>query len=108
MYEEVERYNDQDRLLRMKVSAQARKRNPALPETWLVRAISYPVKGGMKTVFTSLPAEHYSTQDVTQLYQARWEIELGFRDIKSSMQQNMLTLRSKTVELIYQEVWGCC
>lgn len=106
VYEEVECYNDQDRLLRMKVSAQARKRNPELPETWLVRAVSYPVKGGMKTVFTSLPVEHYSTEEVALLYQERWEIELGFRDIKSSMQQNMLTLRSKTVELIYQEVWG--
>ncbi|EPM66827.1 transposase, partial [Pseudomonas syringae pv. theae ICMP 3923] len=33
-------------------------------------------------------------------------IELGFRDIKSSMQDNALTLRSKTVDLVYQELWG--
>ena len=32
--------------------------------------------------------------------------DLGFRDIKSSMQHNTITLRSKTVELVYQELWG--
>lgn len=30
----------------------------------------------------------------------------GFRDIKSSLQNNAVILRSKKVELIYQEVWG--
>ena len=43
---------------------------------------------------------------MARLYQERWEIELGFRDIKSSMQHNAITLRSKTVELVYQELWG--
>lgn len=57
---------------------------------------------------TSMPAKTYTTQAVAKLYQERWEIELGFRDIKSSMQQNAMTLRSKKVELIYQEVWGLC
>ncbi len=104
--EEIERYSEHDRLLRMKVSPQARKRNPELPKTWTVRAVSYEVKGRLKTVFTSLPAEQYSAAQVAELYQERWEIELGFRDIKSSMQNNAVTLRSKKVELIYQEVWG--
>lgn len=39
-------------------------------------------------------------------YHERWEIELGLRDIKSSMQDNALTLRSKTVDLVHQELWG--
>ena len=104
--EEIECYGPHDRLVRMKVSQQARKRNADLPETWEVREVSYSVKNGTKTVFTSLPAARYSTEDVARLYQERWEIELGFRDIKSSMQNNAITLRSKTVELIYQEVWG--
>lgn len=43
---------------------------------------------------------------VSKLYHERWEIELGFRDIKSSMNNNALTLRSKKVELVYQEVWS--
>lgn len=104
--EEVERYNAHDRLLEMRVSPQARKKNPALPTHWRVREVSYEHQGKLKTVLTSLPAGKYSTKAVTELYQQRWEIELGFRDIKSSMQRNALTLRSKTVELVYQEVWG--
>lgn len=55
---------------------------------------------------TTLPAEIYHTKAVAKLYQERWEIELGFGDIKCSMQHNAMTLRSKKVELIYQEVWG--
>lgn len=104
--EEITRYGKQDRLLRMRVSPQARKRNPDLPAHWDVREDCYEVRGTVKTVLTSLPADKYSAKAVAQLYQERWEIELGFRDLKSSMQQNAVTLRSKKVELIYQEVWG--
>lgn len=53
-----------------------------------------------------LPTDVYSAKAIANLYQERWEIELGFRDIKSSMQQNAVTLRSKKIDLIYQEVWG--
>lgn len=104
--EEIERYGKHDRLVRMKVSPQARKKNPKLPEYWQVREVSYPVKAGIKTVLTSLPVDRYSAKAIAKLYQERWEIELGFRDIKSSMQGNAITLRSKKVDLVYQEVWG--
>jgi hypothetical protein len=104
--EEIVRYGKHDRLVRMKVSPQARKRNPSLPTHWEVREVSYEVQGKLKTVMTSLPASTYSTMAVAKLYQQRWEIELGFRDIKSSMQQNAMTLRSKKIDLVYQEVWG--
>ena len=106
VYEEIERYNDHDKLLRMSVSPQARKRNPELPEKWEVRAVTYEINGTQKTVYTSLPYAHYSTEKVATLYHERWEIELGFRDIKSSMHNNAMTLRSKKVDLIHQEVWG--
>lgn len=106
VYEDIKHYNENDKLIRMKVSPQARKRNPELPETWEVRAVTYKVNDVDKTVFTSLPYEGYSTDKVAGLYHERWEIELGFRDIKSSMHSNTMTLRSKKVELIYQEIWG--
>ncbi|WP_271408194.1 IS4 family transposase [Pseudomonas sp. Q1-7] len=104
--EEVTRYGKGDRLLRMKVSPQARNRNPNLPTHWEVREVSYEVQGKVKTVLTSLPAERYSAKAVATLYRERWEIELGFRNIKSSLQQNAVTLRSKVKALVYQEVWG--
>lgn len=104
--EEVASYGKNDRLVRMKVSQQARKRNPDLPTHWEVREVSYEVQGKLKTVVTSLPASTYSSKTVARLYEERWEIELGFRDIKVSMQQNAVTLRSKKIDLVYQEVWG--
>jgi len=104
--EEIVRYGKHDRLVRMKVSPQARKRNPSLPTHWEVREVSYEIQGKLKTVMTSLPVSTYSTTAVAKLYQQRWEIELGFRDIKSSMQQNAMTLRSEKIDLVYQEVWG--
>lgn len=104
--EVVESYADGDDLVRMKVSPQARKKNPDLPETWTARRVTYKVKNGTKTVMTSLPVERFSAKQISTLYQERWEIELGFRDIKSSMQNNAITLRSKKVDLVYQELWG--
>ena len=55
VYEVIEEYGDGDALWRMKVSPQARKKNPNLPEYWDVRAITYDVQGKTKTVLTSLP-----------------------------------------------------
>jgi hypothetical protein len=106
VYEIVEAYGNGDCLIKMKVSAEARKRNPSLPEHWTARAVTYEVGGKQKTVLTSLPAAQYSAKQVAALYHERWEIELGFRDIKCSMQHNAITLRSKKVDLVYQELWG--
>ncbi|WP_139809714.1 IS4 family transposase, partial [Pseudomonas indica] len=69
--EEVARYGKGDRLLRMKVSAQARKRNPNLPTHWDVREVSYEVKGKIKTVLTSLPVDTYSAKAIATLYRER-------------------------------------
>ncbi|MDE8601748.1 transposase [Marinomonas sp. RSW2] len=89
----------------MKVSLQARKKDSNLPKYWDVRAITYDVQGKAKTVLTSLPISDYPADKIALLYHQRWEIELGVRDIKSSMLNNAITLRSKKVDLIYQEMW---
>lgn len=59
-----------------------------------------------KTVLTSLPADRYKAKEVAELYHSRWEIEVGFRNLKSSPLNNALVLRSRKVELLEQEVWG--
>ena len=43
---------------------------------------------------------------MADLYSHRWEIELGYREIKQTMQLSRLTLRSKKPELVEQELWG--
>ena len=99
VYTELERYGDGDRLLQMTVSPQARKKNPALPTHWQVRAVTYEVAGKEKTVFTPARGRFSSAAQVATLYHERWEIELGYRGIsKSAMQHNAITLRSKKVD----------
>lgn len=104
--EVVEEYGPGDRLVAMTVSPQARKKNPDLPAQWTARAVTYLCGDKEKTVFTSLPIAHFSAQQIAGLYHERWEIELGFRDIKSTFQYNAMTLRSQKVALVYQELWG--
>ncbi|EHT4943408.1 IS4 family transposase, partial [Vibrio vulnificus] len=36
----------------------------------------------------------------------RWEIEVGYREMKSSLLNNEFTLRSKKPEMVKQELWG--
>lgn len=104
--ETEESYGAGDRLLKLRVSPQARKKNPSLPEFWYARAVTYELNGAEKTVLTSLPADRYKAKDVAELYHSRWEIEVGFRNLKSSLLDNALVLRSRKVDLLEQEVWG--
>lgn len=104
--ETEESYGAGDRLLKLKVSPQARKKNPSLPEYWYARAVTYALNGVEKTVLTSLAADRYKAKDVAELYHSRWEIEVGFRNLKSSLLDNALVLRSRKVALLEQEVWG--
>lgn len=61
---EVEHYGDY--LVQMKVSSQARKKNPALPEYWQVRAVTHETEGKEKTVFTSPPAAKFNAEQVAR------------------------------------------
>ncbi|WP_147306341.1 transposase, partial [Pectobacterium versatile] len=48
----------------------------------------------------------YPGGEIADLYSHRWEIELGYSEIKQTMQLNRLTVRSKKPELVEQELWG--
>ena len=86
----------------------SQKKNPALPTHRQVRAVTYEVAGKEKTVFTSLPVARFSAAQVATLYHERWEIELGYRDIKARCSTTPSRWRSKKVDLVYQELWDCC
>ena len=48
----------------------------------------------------------FPASELMELYQNRWEIELGYREMKHSLQQHRLTLRSKKADGVRQELWG--
>lgn len=98
---------ESDWLIRMPVSQQARKMRAELPSHWQARMIQTTVAGKPRRFITSmLDPKRFTAQQLAQLYCQRWEIELGFREIKQSLQQGYGVLRSRQSELVMQEVWG--
>lgn len=106
-YEEIRRLGKGDSLITLKTSPQSRKKWPELNKAITARLLTLSRKGKTYYLLTSMTdAMRYPGGEMTELYSHRWEIELGYREIKQTMQQNRLTLRSKKPELVEQELWG--
>ena len=97
-----------DDLVVFSTSSAARKKNPDLPKTMMLRAIRYQRKGFQpQTLLTSmLDAEAYPAAEVRPLYHDRWELELGYDELKTHTLEREECLRTKTPERIRQELWG--
>lgn len=79
-----------------------------LPSTWTARAIKYKKRGFDEvTLLTSLvDAERYPAAELIKLYHERWELELGYDEIKTHMLARREAIRSKTPAGVRQELWG--
>jgi len=104
----MRRLGRSDELVEIKVPYRARQNHPELPRTLQVRAIRYRRKGfRARVLLTSmLDAEQYPASEVADLYHERWELELGYDEIKNDVLERLETIRSKTPERVGQEVWG--
>ncbi len=73
-----------------------------------MRAIRYrSPKGTPRWLLTSLTdAERYPAAEFVQLYRERWEIELGYDEVKTELLEAEETVRSKSPTSIQQELWG--
>jgi len=97
--------------LRRSTPAAARREEPML-----VRVVDYTIDDGRDNptayrLFTTLldPAEASAT-DLAAAYTQRWEIELAFDELKTHQRGPRTVLRSKSPDLVLQEIWGhlCC
>ena len=87
-HEVVQTLGQGDWLIRMPVSPRARQLHPEMPSHWQARLIGVSVGGMIRRFITSmLDPEQFAAKPLAQLYRQRWEIELGFREIKQSLQQ---------------------
>jgi len=95
-------------LIEMTVSGEARRKDPSLPKTFQARAIRYQRKGYRpSTLLTSLlDPKLYPAEELRVLYHERWEIELGYGEVKTEMLQRLETIRSKSPAAVEQELWG--
>ncbi|GAW98036.1 IS4 family transposase [Colwellia marinimaniae] len=73
----------QDKIVRLTACPQARKKFPDLPESIEARLVSRKVNGKACDVLTSMTDPmSFPVADIVDLYAHRWEIELGFREMK--------------------------
>lgn len=97
--------------LRQTHSAAVRRAQPIR-----VRVIDYTIDDGrenptMYRLFTTLLDPHeVAATDLAAAYTQRWEIELAFDELKTHQRGPRTVLRSKSPDLVLQEIWGhlCC
>jgi hypothetical protein len=104
----LERLSKDDALAEVVFGDSTRRHNKGLPERWVVRAIKYQRKGfPPSTLLTSLTdALKYPRAKVVALYHERWEIELGYDELKTHMLRREEAIRSRTSGGIRQELWA--
>jgi hypothetical protein len=97
-----------DDLVEFAVTREARHQDPSLPTTFRARAIRYQRKGfEPQVLLTSLiDPERYPAEELRGLYHVRWELELGFGEVKTDMLERLETIRSKSPATVEQELWG--
>mgnify|MGYP001311054784 CR=1 FL=1 len=81
-----------------------------------VRVIDYSLDDGRdndstyRLLTTILDPEQASATELALAYAQRWEIESAFDELKTHQRGPRTVLRSKSPELVLQEIWGhlCC
>ena len=97
--------------LRRSTPAAARREEPML-----VRVIDYTIEDGRENptsyrLFTTMTdPDEVTAVDLAAAYTQRWEIELTFDELKTHQRGPRTVLRSKSPDLVLQEIWGhlCC
>ena len=107
-WQTLRRLGPKDELVTIPLSRHTRRAHPELPETLQMRAVRYQRRGFRpQFLLTSLlDPVAYPAAEIAQLYHERWELELGFDEIKTHALEREETLRSRAPERVLQEVWG--
>jgi IS4 transposase len=77
-----------------------------------VRVVEYRLEGLAEAeplyrlVTTILDPARAAAAELAALYHERWEIEGALAELKTQLRGAQVVLRSKTPELVRQEVWG--
>lgn len=81
-----------------------------------VRVIDYTIEDGRtnptsyRLLTTLTDAQEVSATELAAAYTQRWEIESAFDELKTHQRGPRTVLRSKSPDLVLQEIWGhlCC
>jgi len=88
--------------------------DPMLATHIPVRVIEYQIDAGdglthletFRLITTILDPEQADAHELAMCYAQRWELESSLREIECQLLEPGSTLRSKTPEMVRQEVWG--
>lgn len=105
---EIRKLGPGDILVEIHPSAKARRDHAGTPKQVQVRVITYQVKGFLpqKLITSMVDPEKYPGKEMAELYHERWELELGWDEIKTHMLEREESLRSRTPKGVLQEVAG--
>lgn len=105
----IERLSDSSYLSKIYPSDQDRRHDR---EGIVVRVIEYTLEGAEATeplyrlVTGILDVTQAPAEELAALYHDRWEIETAFDEFKTHLRGSGIVLRSKTPELVRQELYG--
>ena len=104
----VKKLGPGDELVEMKPAFTARSQSPDVPRVWQMRAIRYQRPGFQpQTLLTSLiDPKAFPANELREMYHERWEIELGYDEVKTDMLDRQEAIRSKTPKGVLQELWA--
>ena len=97
-----------DELVEIELRPELRRKHPELPAKIEARVVSYRMKGyrPQKLITSLVDAVRFPKEEFAGIYHERWEIELGYDEIKTHMLERAEALRSKTPEGVRQEIAG--
>jgi len=107
-FKTLEVFGPGDELVEMPVSATARAQDPTLPKTWVARRVRYQRPGfAEQFLLTSLrDPKRFPVGEIAGLYHERWELELGYDELKTELLEREEVIRSKKPDGVRQELWG--
>lgn len=106
-YEVIQRLSPNDLRIKLMTTPQSRKKFEDLPNALEARLVTKIIKGKEYRILTSMTDPmRFVGEEIVELYCYRWEIELGFREMKQTLLNSKYTLRSKRPDMIAQELWG--
>jgi hypothetical protein len=105
----IRRLGKDDDLVEIVLSPQTRERlGEKVPQPWIARAVRYQRPGYPPQILLTSMLDHrrYPSREIAALYHERWELELGFDEVKTEMLDREEALRSQTSRGIAQEIWA--
>jgi Transposase DDE domain/Insertion element 4 transposase N-terminal len=105
----LEKPGPNDFLVELPIHENLRRAHPELPQVLRARLIRYQ-RRGLRPHFlltSLLDPVAFPATEILELYHQRWELELGFDEIKIHiLEREQAHLRSRAPQRVRQELWG--